>query len=457
MKRQFFAIFILSFCSFVATAQLDALTTSYNVTPAHKWEVGIHSGHFFSSGDIPFDPGYGLGFHVRRALDYVFSYRIEGQYGKLRGERFNGDDPFNTTWTSLSAHGIVSLNNLKWDDTYNRTNIYLYLGGGFNNFDSEFTPTTTNGNKRRIDNARSTILDIGLGISIRLNEDMNIGVDHKFTTLFSKYADRVDGFANQGFRDMMSYTSIRLNYNIGRKDQAEPLYWMNPLSSIIEDIQTIKKRQATGPEDSDEDGVPDYLDLEPETPIDAIVDIRGVTLDSDQDGIPDHKDAERYSPPNYEYDEKGVAIQPKYVTEDELNDRLAAQRRMILSLLPVVHFRTNQTELRPTEVTKVRYIGDVMRTSPDIRIVVIGYADQQGSEAKNDVLSYERAKKIIDYLIDNEEIERDRLVLNWKGEMEDIVMEEEDSYMNRRVEFKVASDEQEDQEPPKGVKKKKGY
>lgn len=437
-------------------SQLDILTTDYDITPAHKWEVGVHTGHFFSSGDIPFDPGYGVGLHVRRALDYIFSFRIDGQYGQLQGERFNGDDQFRTQWTSLSAHGIVSLNNLKWNDEYNRTNIYVYLGGGFNDFDTEFTPDQ-NPLPRRIDNARSTVLDVGLGFSIRLNEDINIGIDHKFTTLFSKYADQIDGFANQGFRDMTNYTSIRLNYNIGRKDKAEPLYWMNPLSSIIEEIQDIKKRQAIGPEDSDNDGVPDYIDLEPETPLGAIVDVRGVTLDSDNDGIPDYKDQEPYSPPNYEYDENGVALQPKYVTQDSLNAKLQEQYILILSLLPNIHFRTNQAKLLPKQIERLQSVGVVLRSYEEVRLLVVGYTDKQGSEERNDELSYLRAKAVIDYLVERYQIDDDRLVLEWKGEADELVIDEEDSYMNRRVEFKIAAEGQQDREPPKGIRKKKGY
>lgn len=48
--------------------------------------------------------------------------------------------------------------------------------------------------------------------------------------------------------------------------------------------------------DSDGDGVPDYLDVEPNTPIGARVDSRGRMLDSDGDGIPDHLDRCPFGP-----------------------------------------------------------------------------------------------------------------------------------------------------------------
>ncbi|MEM8523429.1 MAG: OmpA family protein [Bacteroidota bacterium] len=435
-------------------AQLEVLP--YKTTPAHKWEAGIHTGHLFSAGDIPFDPGYGFGMHLRRALDYVFSFRLDGQYGLMSGKRFNQNDEFQTEWMSLSAHGIVSLNNLKWDEPNRRTNIYIYLGGGFNGISVDYTPEF-GGTTKNIRNAASSVLDIGIGFAIRLNERTNIGVDHKFSTLFSKYADLVDGFDNQGFRDMANYTSVRLNYNIGKKDKAEPLYWVNPLGAIIKDIDYVKTRQNEAEKDSDEDGVLDILDLEPNTPLGAPVDTRGVTLDSDKDGIPNYQDKEPYSPPNFEYDENGVAIRPKYVTEEELNDKLREQQEMFQLFLPVVHFRTNQYELKDSELKKLSHIARMLRLYEDINLMVIGYTDQKGNEEYNNELSYNRANAVIQYLVSEFGIERSRLKLNWKGEKEGIVSDEEDSYMNRRVEFEVTSAQTKDMEKPAKGKKNRGF
>jgi len=40
--------------------------------------------------------------------------------------------------------------------------------------------------------------------------------------------------------------------------------------------------------DADGDGIPDYLDKEPNTPVGARVNSMGMTLDSDGDGTSDH-------------------------------------------------------------------------------------------------------------------------------------------------------------------------
>ena len=62
--------------------------------------------------------------------------------------------------------------------------------------------------------------------------------------------------------------------------------------------------------DDDDDGVPNYLDQQPNTPKGCPVDAHGVALDSDHDGIIDCLDKEPFSPPGYPVDSNGVAIIP---------------------------------------------------------------------------------------------------------------------------------------------------
>jgi outer membrane protein OmpA-like peptidoglycan-associated protein len=444
--KYFFTILTL-LLPFYLFSQLEP-RISLDATPDHKWEIGAHMGHLFTAGDIPFNPGFAGGIHVRRSLDYIFSFRIDANYGFMQGERFNGHNQFRTNWFSTTLQGLISVNNLKWDEPTRRTNIYVFVGGGFNQFSVE---QQSNGGARgmNIKNANSPILDIGGGISIRLNENMNIGIDHKFGSLFSQYADRIDGFENKGFRDITNYTSLRFNFNIGKKDKSEPLYWVNPLQSIISNIVEIKQRPVFIPKDSDGDGVLDIFDLEPNTPLGARVDTRGVTLDSDGDGIPDYQDKEPYSLPGHKYDNEGVATQPIYMTEAEVDRKIREQMEMIPLFFPNIHFKTSQFEIRATEIPKLKHVADLLRLNDNLKLAVIGYTDQKGSEHFNDLLSYQRAEAVIQHLITEQGINKDRLILIWKGDKDTIVTDKDESYMNRRVEFKIADDTMKNMSQPK--------
>ena len=86
---------------------------AYSATPKHMWEIGVHAGHFMNVGDIEFDPSWGAGIHIRRALDYIFSLRLDLMYGNPRGaaQRAGVDiKEYDVTWFSGSLLGIVSLN-----------------------------------------------------------------------------------------------------------------------------------------------------------------------------------------------------------------------------------------------------------------------------------------------------------------------------------------------------------
>jgi OmpA-OmpF porin, OOP family len=74
--------------------------------------------------------------------------------------------------------------------------------------------------------------------------------------------------------------------------------------------------------DSDGDGIPDYLDEEPNTPKGVKVDSRGRALDSDGDGIPDYLDEEPNTPKGVKVDSRGRALDsdgdgiPDYLDEE---------------------------------------------------------------------------------------------------------------------------------------------
>jgi len=424
----------------------------FNVTPAHKSEVGLHLGHAFVSGDISFQPGFGAGMHFRRALDYIFSFRFDANYQHLRGQRDNGSDKFTTNALSTTLHGVVTVNNLHWNEPNRRTNLYLYAGAGMHYFNADFE-AANGGRSQDVNDAFSPIFDLGVGMAFRLNDRMNIGLDQKFSMLFSKYADRIDASQNIGFRDMTSYTSLRLNFNFGKKDKAEPLYWINPMTLILKEIEDVKQKQLEY-RDSDSDGVADVFDQEPNTPPGADVNTKGVTLDSDEDGVPDYLDAEKFSPPGFNVDEQGRAIKPSHLTEEKFAELLRKQiespdsSQIMKKFLPPIHFDINSARIRAVDAGNLESVARILQTTPGLRLQVIGHTDLVGSEPYNNLLSYERAESVINYLVDKHGISRSRLVLQWRSEATDLVTNRGSGLMNRRVEFGIASERDQDMKPP---------
>ena len=54
----------------------------YPAKPKNMWELGLHGGTAFISGDVDavFPAGYAFGLHLRKAINYTLSFRLDGTY-----------------------------------------------------------------------------------------------------------------------------------------------------------------------------------------------------------------------------------------------------------------------------------------------------------------------------------------------------------------------------------------
>lgn len=439
-------------------------------------EIGLHAGTMFVSGDLDIQPGYGGGIHLRKSLDYVFSLRLDALYGVIDGSRTAvGNVPWDaqTNWIGSTVYGVVSLNSLKWDRPTRKTNMFFMLGAGANYFSTDFTDGDVNGRgtliQKEVAAEFAPHLGLGVGFSYRISPRINIGLEAQANVIFGTRADRIDGFnietdgtSRSLFRDIPGFAGISVNYNLGNPSNAsEPLYWVNPLDNVMSDIQEIKNRPAVSLEDSDGDGVIDALDQENNTPADAIVDVKGRTLDSDRDGVPDHLDREPFYTPraNETVNSEGVVIDPSTgepssrasgVTEDRVNELIQEALKNYAPVsggdgrsmaaewfLPMIHFGSDSYRVKYSDYGNLASIARTLQSNPSIRLVAIGFTDATGSETVNNNLSYQRAKAVIDHLETQHGIARSRMVLQWKGS-DDNLVPATSSYMNRRVEFRAA-------------------
>ncbi|GIV28814.1 MAG: hypothetical protein KatS3mg027_2628 [Bacteroidia bacterium] len=134
---------------------------------------------------------------------------------------------------------------------------------------------------------RSFAVPIGFHVRSHLSErvDFKIG-----TTLYYTLTDLVDGVTKDGNpgrigngrNDMFLYSSASLTYDFMlRKDKDDKEEEFSDFDLLAEDI-----------EDSDGDGVHDFIDKCANTPPGIKVDMNGCPIDEDGDGVPDYKDDE---------------------------------------------------------------------------------------------------------------------------------------------------------------------
>ncbi len=483
-----------------------ALTESYSqeeklkitAKPKNMWELGIHAGHSILTGDVDWKSDFGVGLHLRKALDYTFSIRLDGTLNRLSGEeqenrrsidagfysREANDGSFNpNTWkpvyksTLLSGDVSImaSLNQIKVFKK-NKINPYGFVGLGITNA----TTTVIDGTKEiLVADARNfddefpvtATANAGLGVAFQLGKSgkFSLGIEHKMVRFFGRGADLTDGVEYQKVagsgsvtrdNDLMNYTNLRLGIALGKTDDKSlPLWWSSPLDMLAEDLAEVKQRPVFNDADTDGDGILDDIDKEPNTREGCPVDTRGVTLDSDGDGVADCDDEERFSPPGYEINSKGIAQVEVPVILDEADVNRLIDARMPAPVvasksdwfLPMIFFDLDKYGVKTSEYAKLHNVATVMRLNPEIRVVANGHTDRSAGNCYNDVLSYNRAQAAIDYLASKYGISRDRFILNWGGENTTLVDSNGANMMNRRVEFNVATTESTMGRPDCGV------
>jgi outer membrane protein OmpA-like peptidoglycan-associated protein len=438
--------------------------------PKDMWEFGINVGHAFVSGDVDFNPGFGGGLSLRKSLDHVFSLRGDANYLLVSGEQ-DRSIPFNykgysTTWMGGQIVGLMSLNNFSASTVLHKVSPYALFGAGLNYFSSQIDssgtkvdPVTSSG-----ETALQPHAVVGAGIALRLSNKLNIALEHQATVVLGRRADFLDQIAPHPFsttyRDILQYTSLRLNFNLGNASTlSEPLWWVNPIALMNSSIEELQARPKYDPTDTDGDGVIDMIDQEKESPAGAQVDTRGVTLDSDGDKVPDYKDDEPFSAPGYQVDAKGVAQVPKpdFATQPWVKDYVDGKLKdfapkgggMADWFLPMIHFDLDKYGIKRTEYEHLYQVASVMKSNPSLKVVVTGYTDKSATDTYNNVLSYNRANAAVNHLV-GLGISRDRLLINHNGENNNLVPSNGANYMNRRVEFRVATATDKEMSRPEG-------
>ncbi len=445
-------------------------------TPADQWELGLNLGVPFVSGDLDSKLGFGGGLHVRKALDHVFSLRLGALYAKTKNEVQATQSSAEMSWFSGSLQVVAAVNNIRFDKPNRKVLLNAFVGVGATSFTTDYTNVlqVDGSDNGQIKSGLSPYIDAGLGLGFRVNPKFNIGLEYGIAMVLGGNGDLLDGNENVDartttYRDYLHYPNLRLNFNLGGKDKSgamrsEPLYWANPLAQVSDAIAALEARPVYDPTDTDGDGIIDMIDQEKESPAGTRVDTRGVTLDSDSDKVPDYKDKEPFSPPGYPVNADGVAQVPPGLTEADVNRivdaklaafKLPTQEGLADWFLPVVNFANNSYNIDFSEYTKLYQVAQVLKSNAKVRLVVTGHTDQTGSDTYNNVLSYNRAKAAIDFLVSQYGISRDRLVLDWAGKSNALVPARS-SQINRRVEFRVAKSGETDKPRPEGPEAGRG-
>lgn len=294
-------------------------TYNYPAKPRNMWEIGVKAGLVTIGGDVDSKLAFpSFGVHIRKALGYVFSLRLEYMYGTAKGQNWQSstgyraggtNNPlvaagytgpvfynFKTTIHDLALEGVISLNNIRFHKS--KTSLNFYGFGGFGATIYDVMTNIKNGNANynfatalgtpQIYANRSTIKDqqqlddsyetqaenhglrrprlfgwqfrpvahIGAGVAFRLSNRINLALEDRFTITKDDLLDGVR-WAEQGdlTRDFDTYNFLSLGLNFNIGSKSvEPLWWINPLDYAYSEIRKPRLMQLPKPVLPDSDG-----------------------------------------------------------------------------------------------------------------------------------------------------------------------------------------------------------
>lgn len=319
------------------------------------------------------------------------------------------------------------------------------------------------------------IIQAGFGARYRLSSRLELELEHRLSWTND---DLIDGqrWEETGTltadKDVYQQTTLGLHIRLGKGEEA--LWWDNPMRNVYNGIQESREVVRKLSEDSDDDGIPDLYDKEPDTPEGMVVDAAGRSLDSDGDGYPDSDDDEPFTPKGCDVDQNGVALDADNDGVSDCFDKEpnsapgmyydangvaiqlpspgagAGAAGNSPCLLPIIHFELNRDEIQPEFYPELYYIAQVMRANPDLKVRAAGYADVRNTDAYNQDLSNRRVNNTVDFIVNTYGIDRSRFAVQAYGESNPLIPNLPDNYgnpkleplqyVNRRVEFECVED-----------------
>ena len=175
--------------------------------------------------------------------------------------------------------------------------------------------------------------------------------------------------------------------------------------------------------DSDNDGVPNGIDVEENSDSDAIVDFIGKTI------IP--------------VDNRQSSMAKVSIISDSFT-----QKNLLFGLVkqPIfgIYFDFNSSEVVADYIEQLDQIGEILEQNPEIQLEIIGFADSVGTEEYNEKLSIKRAEVVKNYLSRKFKITIDRLPTTGYGEYASLSKSPNykafPTALHRRVAFRVVDD-----------------
>jgi OmpA-OmpF porin, OOP family len=396
----------------------------------NRWTVEVNAGQSkgikpFASGYYYSDPTRHVTFDInhfsvgaRYMVSPRFGVKLDVAYDLLSNQSGSGSLPFEVQQIRAGFQGVVNAVRLfRFEESAGRFGLLMHAGGQVANI----TPQTGVNEGRDEWN-----LGIMFGITPQLRVTKSLGV-HFDLTMLSNVRQHFNWDGSQAnlsnnLAGSMYTASLGMSYSFGNRSihgdwaviPEEGSLRMQELDQRIGDLETMLN-------DSDKDGVPDYLDVENNSLPGVAVDTKGRMVDSNRNGVPD--ELERY-------------VDAKITSVTEKSNNAEVIKRLINEGYISVFFDFNSSKPTAASTQNLSFLLTYLRSNPNAQADITGYADEVGSAEYNKALAEKRANAVRNTLIKGG-INASRLNIISGGEDNSVGRDADGRKLVRRVMFNI--------------------
>ncbi len=405
-------------------------------------EVAINS--YEIGARYMFTPKYGL------KLDFT--------YDKLSNVNTNNlSKPFEMLQYRMSFQGVVNARNLfdlepvahRWgllihggfqiaNKTSKTENILPYLADGVTSNPNYDSVNLDNNNHHYNGSEWDGGLIVGFTPQFRISNSLALMLDVSSVSNYRQHMnwDGTHSKSSNNLSGQLVSTSIGLSYSFG-SDKMHGDFSEAPDLNAIENERLEKKlgEIETSMNDSDKDGVPDYLDKEPNSVAGVEVNTKGQMIDLNKNNIPD--ELETYINNAIQEGNKTTIVNNN--ANEAIDFKSDAAKKLINENYKAAYFEFAID--KPTNVSSegIGFVLSYLRANPNDSVEMTGHADEIGSTKYNLALAKRRAESIKSVLIKSG-INGNRIKITASGIDKTVDKKSKEARrLVRRVTFKIVS------------------
>lgn len=404
-----------------------------NETEVNKWSFEFAFGT--NKAVRPFGTGYNsseTNFFSASSLnhfDFGFRYMLNSKFGVKSDIAFDiitnktdsGSLPFRSMQYRIGFQGIFDIGKSFQFESFSNTLGLLAHGGiQFSQFKSK---SGVAGNQEAAVDSNGGFL-IGITPQIKLSDRTVLTLDF---TVLSNAGQNLNWDGSKSAQEnnltgLLYNTSIGLTFYLGKNQKHSDWFVPKIIPEVDPEVNRRLDEIETLMNDTDKDGVVDYLDMQNNTPSGVIVDAKGRYIDTNRNGTPDEFE------PNTIEDIKVQRLAQATQQSDN-----SAFKSLLENGLVNVFYDVNQDNPNKGSTNSVYGIISLLKKNPTVNVKLLGYSDKTGNEKENQKLSERRVKKLYNLLVLSG-ISESRLKIIGQGEDNSIPSNSDVAYeMARRV------------------------